>query len=175
MPLGSLLPWVYQMGPMAAGLSMGEAPATFDVAGRRFSPSICFESTVPRLIRGQVNYLSAHGQEPDELLNETNDGWFWGSSILDLHFRCAVFRAIENRKPMVIAANTGFSAWIDGNGRILEQGPRRATDTLVAEVRPDGRTSVYRRIGDLPAILCAAFCWVAAMAGVWLGPATRTR
>ena len=66
------------------------------------------------------------------LVNLTNDGWFWGSSELDLHLMCGVFRAVECRKPMVIAANTGFSAVIDADGRILFQGPRRDTDVVVA-------------------------------------------
>lgn len=167
MPLGDLLPWIYGMTPMSAGLTEGEAPSVFKVRDLKFSPSICFESTVPHLLRGHVNQLAAEGQEPDALLNITNDGWFHGSAILDLHFRCAVFRAIENRKPMVIAANTGFSAWIDGNGKVLKQGPRRDTTTLVAEVRPDGRLSPYRRVGDLLAGVCAAVCWVAAVIGVW--------
>jgi apolipoprotein N-acyltransferase len=68
---------------------------------------------------------------------------------------------------MVIAANTGFSAWIDGNGHALKRGPRRETTTLVAEVQPDGRASPYRQVGDLFAGLCAAACWVAAVVGVW--------
>jgi apolipoprotein N-acyltransferase len=57
LPLGDLLPWVYGLTPMAAGLTVGEQPAVFEVRGKRFSPSICFESTVPHLIRGQVNEL----------------------------------------------------------------------------------------------------------------------
>ena len=48
------------------------------------------------------------------LINLTNDGWFWGSSILDLQLDCAVLRAVELRRPFLVAANTGFSAWIDG-------------------------------------------------------------
>jgi len=171
LPLGDLLPWIYGVTPMSAGLTVGESPSVFQVRDLRFSPSICFESTVPHLLRGHVNRLAADGQEPDALLNITNDGWFYGSAILDLHFRCAIFRAIENRKPMVIAANTGFSAWIDGNGKVLKQGPRRNTTTLVAEVRPDGRLSPYRRVGDLLAGACAAACWLAAVVGVW----TRSR
>ena len=175
MPLGDLLPWIYGVTPMAAGLTVGEEPSVFQVRGQRFSPSICFESTVPHLLHGQVNELAARGSEPDALLNVTNDGWFKGSAILDLHFRCSIFRAIENRKPMVIAANTGFSAWIDGNGKVLKQGPRRAPTTLVAEVRPDGRISPYRRIGDLLAWCCAAACWVSAIVGVWTRNPASTR
>ena len=73
------------------------------------------------------------------LVNLTNDGWFWGSSELDMHLACGVFRAVECRKPLLIAANTGFSAWIDGDGRIAAQGPRRDADSLLAEPRLDQR------------------------------------
>ena len=81
--------------------------------------------------------LPAEWREPDVLVNLTNDGWFWGSSELDMHLVCGVFRAVECRKPFLIAANTGISAWIDANGRIVCRGPKRKTDTLLAEVAPD--------------------------------------
>jgi apolipoprotein N-acyltransferase len=172
-PLGDAFPWIYRLTPMDGGLSIGDGPKIFQVAGLAMSPSICFESVVPHLIRQQVVELDRRGTPADALVNVTNDGWFWGSAILDLHFRCAVFRAIENRKPMIIAANTGFSAWIDGNGSILAQGPRRDTAVLLAEVRPDGRHSPYHRVGDLPAWLCALACAALALVGC-RGPATQS-
>jgi apolipoprotein N-acyltransferase len=128
---------------------------------------------VPHLIRRQVVELGRRGTPADVLVNVTNDGWFWGTAILDLHFRCAIFRAIENRKPVIIAANTGFSGWIDGNGRVLAQGPRRAARVLVADVVPDGRASPYRLIGDWPAIFCALACLVLAVIGWRKSPANQ--
>ncbi len=83
------------------------------------------------------------------LVNLTNDGWFWGSTELDLHLACAVFRAIECRKPFLIAANTGFSAAIDSDGRILRQGPRRDTDVIVETVGLDHRRSPYLAVGRM--------------------------
>jgi len=90
------------------------------------------------------------------LASLTNDGWFWGSSELDMHLICGVFRAVECRKPLVIAANTGFSAWIDGDGRIRAQGPRRETGTVLATVGRDPRKSWYLEHGDWPAGVCLA-------------------
>ena len=112
--------------------------------GVRICPSICFENTVPHLIRRQVRDLRAQGTPPDLLVTITNDGWFWGSSLLDLHLACGAFRAIETRLPALIAANTGFSAWIDDCGRIRSQGPRRQEGVVVAEVIPTARSSLYR-------------------------------
>jgi apolipoprotein N-acyltransferase len=156
-PIVDLWPSLYRWTPMPDGLTAGQQPATFEVAGYRVAPSICFESTVPHLIRRQIVELERQDKPVDMLVNMTNDGWFWGSGILDLHYRCGVFRAVENRKPMLVAANTGFSAIIDGNGHVLEKGPRRAAETLVAEVPRDGRQSYYTRYGDVFAGLCLTF------------------
>jgi apolipoprotein N-acyltransferase len=62
---------------------------------------------------------------------------------------------------MLIAANTGFSAWIDGSGRIRAKGPRRNQAVVIAQVRTDGRPSWYLRLGDTFAGLCLAVVVVA--------------
>lgn len=110
--------------------------------------------------------LRAQDREPDILVNLTNDGWFWGSSELDMHLACAVFRAIECRKPSLIAANTGFSAWIDSNGRIKAQGRRRLTDVIVATPEIDERHSPYLDYGDVPAGLCLLATVALAIVGI---------
>ena len=119
-------PWLQRLTPLGDNLSAGRAPAMFTLGRLRIAPNICYETVLSHVIRGQINALAARGEEPNVLVNLTNDGWFWGSSELDMHLACGVFRAVECRKPLLIAANTGFSAWIDGDGRILRQGQRRA-------------------------------------------------
>ena len=101
---------------------------------RRFAPNVCYETALARVIRRQVAELRDRDREPDVLVNVTNDSWFRGSSELDLHLICGVFRAVECRKPLVIAANTGFSAHIDAVGRIVQQGPRGDAGVLIADV-----------------------------------------
>jgi apolipoprotein N-acyltransferase len=147
-PFGEALPWLYKITPMAGGLSIGEGPKVFEVSGMKLSPSVCFESTIPHLIRSQLAELERRGTRADVLVNVTNDGWFWGTAMLDLHFRCGVFRAVENRKPLIVAANTGISAHVDGSGVILQRGPKRGTDVLIADVKSDGRRSFYSMTGD---------------------------
>ena len=119
------------------------------------------------MIRRQVNALAAEGREPDILVNLTNDGWFWGSSELDLHLICGVFRAVECRKPFLIAANTGFSAWIDSDGRIR----RKARDVLRGSSWPNPaldrfRRSWYLEHGDWFAGVCLAACGLFALVGL---------
>ena len=137
------------------------------MAGLRFAPNICFESTVPHVIHSQLRQLDEEGTRPDVLINMTNDGWFHGSSALDLHLTCSVFRAVENRRPILIAANTGISAAIDGNGRMLAKSSRMKEKTIVVDVHPDGRASLYQTIGDLPAWGCLAICMAFAVIGLW--------
>jgi apolipoprotein N-acyltransferase len=168
-PFGEWFPWIYDLTPLPRGLDRGPGPTAMPVAGKSLSPCICFENVVPHLVRSQVLQLTRRGTPPDILVTVTNDGWFYGSSILDLHFRCAVFRAIENRRPMLIAANTGISAHIDANGRIVAVGPRRAPQVLLIDARADGRRPIYHTMGDWPAIVCAGLCGVLVAAGLWPG------
>ncbi len=162
-PFAETFPWLYGLTPLPYGLDAGPGPSAVQVGTFRYAPNICFEDTVPHLIRQQVVTLRDKKMEPDVLVNSTNDGWFWGSSELDLHLACAVFRAVECRKPFLVAANTGFSAWIDAAGQIRQQGPRRATGVVFAETQIDPRGSWYLDHGDLPAAVCLAV--VLALAG----------
>jgi apolipoprotein N-acyltransferase len=166
LPLGDWFPWIYRLTPMTHGLTPGPGPECFEVAGVRMAPSICFESTVPHLIRDQLSTLHASDAPVDLLVSVTNDGWFWGSNILDLHLACAVFRAIEHRSPFVIAANTGFSAHIDRSGSIRDRGPRRREAIIYAEIRQADGTSWYQQVGDLPALGCLLFCLAVAVVGL---------
>ncbi|HRX79995.1 MAG TPA: apolipoprotein N-acyltransferase, partial [Pirellulaceae bacterium] len=162
-PLGDHLPWLYDFVPIGRGLTPGTQPASFDVKGINIAPSICFEITVPHLIRRQISELTQQAKRPDVLVNLTNDGWFWGTGILDLQLNCAVFRAIEMRRPTLIAANTGLTASIDSNGSIRATMPRRTEGSVVADVAIYRRPGHYERWGDWFAGLCLLCCLAVAV------------
>lgn len=166
-PLAETFPWLYRLTPLEGGLKPGKALPAWRLGNVVLCPNICFESCLAHLVRRQVQELARRGCEPDVLLNLTNDGWFWGSSELDMHLACNVFRAVECRKPHLVAANTGISAWIDSSGRILARGPRRDTAVLLADVRLDKRRSPYLLWGDWPAAVCLMFSIALAAAGTW--------
>lgn len=167
-PFGKWLPWLYRLTPMSDGLTVGQQPQVFTVRNVRLSPTICFENTVPQLMRRQLNQLIARGENPDVLVTITNDGWFWGSSLLDVHLACGVFRAIELRRPLLIAANTGFSASIAATGRVTVQGPRRDRAVIHTQLTlpPTPPSSLYARWGDWFAGLCLATCLVTCAAAL---------
>ena len=173
-PFADRLPWLQGLTPLPISVTPGEKPVAFELrrGGNRnhvwrIAPNICYETVLPQVIRRQVNALAAEGREPDILVNLTNDGWFWGSSELDMHLVCGVFRAVECRKPLLVAANTGFSAWIDSDGNIRQQGPRRDTDIILAQPRLDRRRSWYLAHGDWLAGVCLAACGLFAAVGLY--------
>lgn len=190
-PFSDQLPWLQRVfafsGPV--GISAGEQIHYFNVNRTRFAPLICFEDTVPHLVRDVVAAGESEDRQVDCLVNLTNDGWFHGSSELDQHLITASFRCVETRTPMVRAVNTGISAVIDGDGLVRE--PEKFIDydamrtgdpartsmrdpesgryhkqlnaALIGHVPLDARTSLYTRFGDWFALLCAVLCCVAAV------------
>lgn len=153
-PGGTWFPWLYDLIPNVQNMNPGTEHAMFEVNEVKFAPSICFESTVPHLIRQSVLQAEDKSQLPDVLINFTNDGWFWGSEILDHHYRCNVLRAIELRKPVLVSANTGISTWIDRTGRTRAKSGKRVEDVIIAEVGKSQIRSIYLDYGDILAWIC---------------------
>ena len=157
-PGGELFPQIYDYTPMSAGLSRGSGPVAMNSHGLIISPSICFEITVPHLIRRQVADLRQQGKMPDVLINPTNDSWFHGASILDQHRDCMVFRAVEHGRPVLSAANGGMTVWVDDRGRVRGELKRRTADVLIAKIGAHDRVTVYQQFGDVLAIGCLFAC-----------------
>jgi len=152
-PLGPLLQFLadaFQVGSIQAGKDV----KCFDVLGAKVAPNICFESMLPELVSWQIRKLAAKNHAPDVLINITNDSWFWGSSILDHHLACSIFCAVENRRPLLVAANTGLSAEIDGSGRVLQVSNRMAKAALLAEPYVDARNGLVQMLGYPFAWVC---------------------
>ncbi len=121
-PLKSLFPWLHKLTPFGSsyGIEEGESVRMFEYGGHRIAPLICFEDTVPDLVRQIAAQRDVAGNGCDVLVNLTNDAWFHGSSELDQHLITAAFRCVETRMPMVRCVNGGISAFIDGNGQIRD-------------------------------------------------------
>jgi len=88
------------------------------VAGSRpqveFGTLICFEDLFSEISRKFVRNGAKF------LIVITNDAWYGRSGAAYQHAACSVFRAIENRVPVVRCANTGYSCFIDSRGRIYD-------------------------------------------------------
>jgi apolipoprotein N-acyltransferase len=157
-PFGEWFPFLARLTPIGSGFEAGQRPAGFRVGDLVGVPCVCCESAVTHRIRENVTYLRALDREPDFLVNVTDDGWFYGHAVLDHHLACNVMRAVENRKPMIVAANTGISAVIQSTGEIVRQGPRREAAILDVSMELKPARSLYSFVGDWPVIAMTILC-----------------
>ncbi|MBI5075165.1 MAG: apolipoprotein N-acyltransferase [Nitrospirae bacterium] len=114
----------------------------------RFSTLVCYEIIFPGLVR---KFYTGGG---DFMVTITNDAWFGKTAGPYQHFSMAVFRAVENRKPIVRAANTGISGFIDSNGKILVQSGLFDRRVLTHTLKTDSTMTFYTRFGDLFSFFC---------------------
>jgi len=138
----------FQAGAAGQCLDMDGAPPAKIRA--KIGVLICFES----IFSGLARDAAAHGATL--LANITNDAWFGRTSAPYQHFSQAVLRAVETRRAVVRAANTGISGFIGPDGRILASTGLYERTELPGTVPLLGVTTVYTRIGDVPAWACLA-------------------
>jgi apolipoprotein N-acyltransferase len=148
--------------PRAAGhFARGEEIVTFpielDGVTYRIGPMICYEDILPSFNRK----LARH--RPHLLANITNDAWFGDTSEPWQHLALSVYRSVEIRTEMVRAVNTGVSAFIDANGRVISEtyavdpkkDPRGVDGLLDEAALMEGGHTFYARFGDVFGRLCA--------------------
>jgi apolipoprotein N-acyltransferase len=120
----------------------------------KFSVLICFEDIFAYISRDCVN------KGADFLVNMTNDAWFGKTDEARQHLQASVFRAVENHVPVIRAANTGISCFIDPVGRITSRIEENGQDIMVKGYLIDhvnvqgGRKTFYTRYGDIFVYLC---------------------
>ena len=117
-------------------------------------PLVCFEDVVGSWVRRFVR------QEPQLMVNVTNDGWFNRSCANEQHWRNAAFRCIELRRSMVLAANTGVSVALAPNGAVIadlrDSSGSPFTRGVMNATLPVGCTemTLYALFGDWAILAC---------------------
>ena len=111
---------------------------------------ICFEDTFGYISKA----FSRNGA--NIIINLTNDAWANSAVSQYQHLSMAVFRAVENRLPVLRATSSGQTAFIDQNGNIQKMLPPFIKDILVADVTvlTERHKTVYSYLGDFFGILC---------------------
>lgn len=106
---------------------------------------ICYEAIFQNLAQERV----AHGATM--LLNVSNDGWFRDSSAPRQHLAHVALRAVEQKRPVLRATNTGITATLDAYGRITARVPELfAPATLAVKLAPETGLTLYHRLYPLP-------------------------
>jgi apolipoprotein N-acyltransferase len=138
-------------GPLVENIgnfSSGKPVRPLSCQGAAIGVLICFESIFPKLARD----WTASGA--NLLVNITNDAWFGRSSAPWQHLSMSVFRAVENRRSLARAANTGVSAIVDPLGRIAATSPLFQPFYLVADVPLLQQETVFVGFGYHFGLLC---------------------
>jgi apolipoprotein N-acyltransferase len=159
-----LFPWLQKIVPLGSSrFHAGAGPLVLkyrDSSGNDwgFGPVICYEDILP-------DYLVDIGRtHPNLLVNITVDSWYGKRAEPWEHLALAVFATVELREAMVRAVNSGVSAYIDPNGRLLVKTyaddpyrePRPAEGVVVSVPRLEGGHTLFVRFGCWFPYTCAA-------------------
>jgi apolipoprotein N-acyltransferase len=113
----------------------------FVAGGQKIAASVCYEDAYGSTQLPALRTATL-------LVNVTNDAWFGESTARYQHLQISRLRAIEAGRPMVRAANTGVSAVIDSDGRIVAAAAEYVPTVLVADVQPRTGLTPYARTGN---------------------------
>jgi apolipoprotein N-acyltransferase len=153
-PFGEYIPFhrlLFFLDKLVVGIgdfAAGTEQTVFSLPQAKFSVLICYEGIFPSLTRGFVS------RGAELLVNITNDAWFGRTSAPYQHLVMEAIRAVENRVPLVRAANTGFSAVVDIDGRIRSRTNLYETALLVEDLSWPQVISFYTRYGNVFVWLC---------------------
>ena len=135
----------------------GEGPQTLNIPNfPSFGIAICYEIIFPHKIIDE-------NKRPELLLNLTNDGWYGDSAGPRQHLSATRLRAIEEGISIVRAANSGISAFINHQGKILTRLDLNRKGYLDITIPQERNTpTIYGQLGNqLPIALSAIILLVA--------------
>ena len=160
-PFGEYVPWrdlFTALFPPLADISMldndltpGESSAVFDTGEYKIGSAICFDSIFSSLLRESAN------DGAEILAIETNDSWFSDSAAVWMHEAQAKLRAVETGRYVLRAANTGVSAIIRADGKVLGEIEPLVDGYLVRDVRIRSDRTLYSAVGDVFVLISALF------------------
>jgi apolipoprotein N-acyltransferase len=84
------------------------------------------------------------------LVNMSNVAWFGDSLAPAQHLQIARLRAIETGRAHLTATNTGITAAIDRDGRVIARLPQFSEGRLEVEAQGYTGATPYARFGDWP-------------------------
>jgi apolipoprotein N-acyltransferase len=150
-PLGALFPPLARALPHTQSFAASTETPALRLGPWRLAVPICYEVVRPDFVRRM-----AAAANPHVLVTIANDAWFGDSQEPWIHLALARLRAVEHRRYLVRATNSGVSAVVDPTGRLIAQTGLLTRENLRAVVHPlEGRT-VYARVGDWPGVLALA-------------------
>ena len=149
-PFGEFIPFERYLGSLLdiIGLNLTNTVPGYEIklintGNLRISPSICYEIAFDELIRKTA-------KDSNILLTVSNDTWF-GRSIGPIqHLEIAQNRALEHKKPLIRSTNSGISAIISRNGKIIEKQEYFEEKSIKETVILYSGNTIYSKFGNWP-------------------------
>ena len=157
-PFRKILFFIEKLVVMIGDFGRGKEATVMETAGNKAGVSICYEMIFPDLIRQAVK------NGANFLVNITNDAWFGKSAASYQHMSMGALRAVENRVPIVRAANTGISGTIDATGKLRDETNLFVEDFRITLIAPaTDRKTFYSLNGDVFSWVCLFATGIAAL------------
>lgn len=153
-PFGEYIPpgfdWFFKLVhiPMADFSAGPRNQPPLEIAGQRIMPNICYEDLFGEEIIRALPQATL-------LVNLSNTAWFGDSLAQPQHLQIARLRAMETGRSMLRATNTGITAAIAPDGRVLGQLPAFTAGALRVEAQGFSGLTPYARWGNALALLLA--------------------
>jgi apolipoprotein N-acyltransferase len=166
-PFGEFVPWGFHWFVSLLHIPIGDQERgdarqpPMALARQQIAVNICFED----LFGGQIIdawYDPQH--QPTVLLNLSNLGWFDDSIALPQHLQISRMRALETARPLLRATNTGITALIDAQGRVVDQLPPLTQGFLEGMVQGTSGNTPFIRTGNQPILWVSALVLLACRA-----------
>ena len=163
-PLPQWLPGASLITAIVGDFTPGEKYTVMPISDYGAGLFICIESAYPWIARR----LTKEGA--DVLINISNDGYLGPTAVMRQHLANAIFRAVENGRPVLRVTNSGVSAWISETGRVEEQTVAFQEDVRHWIIAPSlVESTFYSRHGDLFVQICAAITVLILLAALLSG------
>jgi apolipoprotein N-acyltransferase len=147
-PYRSFFAWFCTAINKLGDFSRGTDAQVFDDGRICVGSMICSENFYPvmsrRFVLGGARVISSH----------TNDAWFYNTAALPQHFAMNVLRAVENRKAVLVAANSGISGIIESSGVIVSRTQTDQRALLRGTFFQNDFKTFYVKFKDLFAYIC---------------------
>ena len=141
-PFRKYLDWIPSLALVPRDMIRGDGQKIFMVNNTKISTVISFEGSFQRYIRNSVK----DGAELVVIL--TNQASYGESGMSDQFILMSRANAISNGRPIVHAAITGKSAFIDHNGKVVAKTELFETGVLTEKLEAKQKETPYSRYGN---------------------------
>lgn len=148
MPFVELFPIIDELAvrmdqnSISGSLGRSDSEVVFKDGKMRIAPAICYEG----IYGDHVGKFVAKGANLMAII--TNDAWWGNTPIYTQHLYYGRLRAIEHRKWIVRAANTGICCFIDPLGKIVQSTNKFEKTAIKQKMYLNDYRTIYTRLGD---------------------------